>query len=281
MTAAICVADAIVVVGKRTTTARVALAERGAAPARRRWPARCAGAGPAGASTPCERCTHAHRVLDGDELRPGGLHVALAAAEAGQDQRLPPVTRWARLSLVDTLHGQRAAARARARSRAVSGVADRKLPPSANEHPRTSPRCHRLDRVDGVEAVLRAAARSRTPSPGASRKRGRRPVVDAHRAIALHVAVPAHRAQARARPPDVAAQQQQVDDLLDVGDRVRVLGEAHRPAGDDPLACRRAAAASRAHRRRGRRRSPRRASSHGVGRQRVGATPRSPRCARR
>jgi hypothetical protein len=44
--------------------------------------------------------------------------------------------------------------------------------------------------------------------------------------------VAAHRAQPGAGLADVAAQQQEVDDLLDRGHGVAVLGEAHRPADD-------------------------------------------------
>ncbi len=43
---------------------------------------------------------------------------------------------------------------------------------------------------------------------------------------------PAHRAQAGAGLADVALQERDVGELLDRGDRVAVLGDAHRPAGD-------------------------------------------------
>src|SRR5690606_19544349 len=63
----------------------------------------------------------------------------------------------------------------------------------------------------------------------------RRPLPDHHRAVTLHVAVPAHRAQPGPGPPDVAAQQHEVGDHVDGGDRVLVLGDAHAPAGDDAI----------------------------------------------
>ena len=44
---------------------------------------------------------------------------------------------------------------------------------------------------------------------------------------------PAHRAHPGARAADVAAEQQEVDDLADGGHRVAVLGQPHRPAHDD------------------------------------------------
>ena len=46
---------------------------------------------------------------------------------------------------------------------------------------------------------------------------------DANGAVALHVRVPAHGTRARARSPDLPAQQEKVDDLLNVGDGVHVL----------------------------------------------------------
>ena len=50
---------------------------------------------------------------------------------------------------------------------------------------------------------------------------------DADRALALHVRVAAHRADARAGLADVAAQEQQVDHHLHVLDAGAVLGQAH------------------------------------------------------
>ena len=190
-----------------------------------------------------------------------------------------PVTRWRAVELGRDVRGEAAAARAPAAVRSVSGVADRKLPPSAKNtcarpvvHARGwRRRCRGRARRGGGEAEARA-----------QRGRGRRRRIvlpDAHRAIALHVAVAAHRAGARARAAEVAAQQQQVDDLLDVGDRVLVLGEAHGPAGDDPPGGRRrsrrpAHAAARA--------TPLSSTSTvpGLGGQRRPRRPRSRRCAR-
>ena len=60
-------------------------------------------------------------------------------------------------------------------------------------------------------------------------------LIDPHRPVALHVAVPAHRADARPGPADVAPQQQEVDDFADRGHGVLVLREPHGPAHDDAL----------------------------------------------
>ena len=54
-------------------------------------------------------------------------------------------------------------------------------------------------------------------------------VVDPHRAVALHVRVPAHRHYARARAPNVAAQKGKVHDVLNRRHRVRVVGQPHAP----------------------------------------------------
>ena len=60
-------------------------------------------------------------------------------------------------------------------------------------------------------------------------------LVDAHGAVALHVGVAAHRADARAGLADHPAQQQHVDDLADGRHGLAVLGQPHRPADDGPL----------------------------------------------
>ncbi len=54
-----------------------------------------------------------------------------------------------------------------------------------------------------------------------------------HRAIALHVAVTAHRAQTGARFSELSAQQHQVNDLLNIRHRVFVLSQTHRPTKND------------------------------------------------
>ena len=61
------------------------------------------------------------------------------------------------------------------------------------------------------------------------------PLRDAHRAVALHVAVTANGARPRTGLSDTSTQQEKVDDLLDVRDRIAVLGQPHRPANNDPF----------------------------------------------
>src|SRR5207237_944759 len=59
---------------------------------------------------------------------------------------------------------------------------------------------------------------------------------DADRAIALHVAVPAHGTDAGAFSSDLPSQKVEVRDRLHIGDTVVVLRDPHRPAGDHALA---------------------------------------------
>src|SRR6185295_19418507 len=63
------------------------------------------------------------------------------------------------------------------------------------------------------------------------------PFPNTNRAIALHVAVTTHRTEACARFSDLATQQHQVDDLLDVRDGIAVLRKSHGPAEDRALRC--------------------------------------------
>src|SRR5713226_9083090 len=58
---------------------------------------------------------------------------------------------------------------------------------------------------------------------------------NSHRAIALHVAVAAHGAQASTWLAELPAQKHHVDDFLNVRDRILVLRQAHGPAKDHAL----------------------------------------------
>lgn len=91
---------------------------------------------------------------------------------------------------------------------------------------------HGPDGVHGVPAVPGGRSEAELPLQGVQEIL-RHALPDAHGAVALYVAVAAHRAHARSRLPDVPAQHQEVDDLADGGHAVLVLGQAHRPADDD------------------------------------------------
>src|SRR5471032_2653293 len=93
---------------------------------------------------------------------------------------------------------------------------------------------HGLDGLHDIQAVL---------ARGLEFKLGLEPVQellpwllpDAHRAVALDVAVPTDGAGARPGASDVAPKKKEIDDLLDRADGILVLREAHGPACDDAL----------------------------------------------
>ena len=112
--------------------------------------------------------------------------------------------------------------------RQVAAQADQRLGPAFGDR---QYRCHRIVAVLGrwFEAVGAADA---------VQQRCVGFLGDAHRAVALHVGMPAQRTDARTRLADVAAHQQQVGDLLHVVHAVAVLGDAHAVADDHPLGLR-------------------------------------------
>ncbi|CAM5307556.1 hypothetical protein STENM327S_06075 [Streptomyces tendae] len=130
--------------------------------------------------------------------------------------------------------GQAAAPHGLLGDRACRGRPETKLPRDAEED--LDPALpHRLDRVHRVQAVGARRVEAELVAQGVQ-EGVRHLLPDAHRAVALHVAVAAHGAGAGSGPAEVAAQQQEVDDLPDGGHAVLVLGDAHGPADDDPLA---------------------------------------------
>ena len=140
------------------------------------------------------------------------LDVALGAAERRQDQRLLTVDQVRAVGLGRDVDGQPAAAQRRRGDLGVGGGGE-EVAAHREEDVRTAV-AHRPDRVDHVEAVLARHREAERPFE-AVQQRLRRLLEDAHRAVALHVGVAAHRAHAGAGTPDVAAQQQEVDDLPD------------------------------------------------------------------
>jgi hypothetical protein len=57
-------------------------------------------------------------------------------------------------------------------------------------------------------------------------------LVDPHRPVALDIGMTPHRADTRARPAEIAPQQQQIGDLLHGLGAAAMLGDAH-PVADD------------------------------------------------
>ena len=73
-----------------------------------------------------------HGVLARDQLRTGGLEIALAAPQAGEDDRLPAGDEVAAVQFRRDLDGQAQRRKASAVN-SVSGAAERKLPPRAKK----------------------------------------------------------------------------------------------------------------------------------------------------
>ena len=158
--------------------------------------------------------------------------VAIGAAQGRQDDRARAGHDVGAVQLRRHLHGELDVAQRRL-DHGVSGVAETKLPPIAMKT-RASP--SRIARIASTVSwpCSRGAVNSNSRS-SAARKCLRRLLVDAHRAVALHVGVPAHRAHPGPGAADVALQQQHVHDIAQRRHRVLVLREPHRPAHDRRL----------------------------------------------
>ena len=121
-----------------------------------------------------------------------------------------PVTTCERLSFVETCTVRSVLRSAASVDERVGGGGD-EVAAHAHEDARGAV-AHRADRLDGVVAVLARRGERELAIEGVE-ERGGRLLVDAHRAVALHVRVTAHRADAGARATDVALQQQHVHDV--------------------------------------------------------------------
>ena len=175
---------------------------------------------------------HAHRVFDRDALRATRLHIDFGAAQTRQDQCLASVHHVAAVELGGDVHRQVAALQGLP---GFVGVWRGGGEVSAEgEEDLAVAVAHLFDRAHHVHAGfarrLEAVDVAQLVEQG-----GRWLFPDAHGAIALHIAVTADRARARAGSADIAAQQEQVHDHLDRRDRMRVLRDAHAPAGDHAL----------------------------------------------
>src|SRR5258705_11630725 len=99
----------------------------------------------------------------------------------------------------------------------------KKVAAQREEHFRTSI-MHRLDCFDRVEAVLTRRLEIKFSSELVEKGfSGSFP--NSHSAIALHITMAAHRTKAGAWVADLPTQQHQVNDLLDIGHGVLVLGQ--------------------------------------------------------
>ncbi|MCY1413405.1 hypothetical protein D9M71_288350 [compost metagenome] len=175
---------------------------------------------------------HAERVFDRHRLRPFGLQVDIGAAIARQYQRLLAVDQVAAVELGADVHRQLAIAQGFGGASAVRGCLD-EIATQADENLGIALE-HGVDCLDGVVAVMPRHLELEALFQGI--EQGHRwPLVDAHGAVALHVAVAAHWAQTGPGPAQVAAQQHEVGDFLDGRHRMAMLGDAHGPAHDHIL----------------------------------------------
>ncbi len=133
---------------------------------------------------------HAEGVLHGHALRPAGLHVDFGTAQARQDQRIAAGDQVRAVELGGNLHGQCAIAHGRMSARRIRRSLG-KVATQADEHLGT-PLLHGLDRQHRVVPVCTRHAEPEALFDGIEQ---RRPglLVDAHGAVALHVAVATHR----------------------------------------------------------------------------------------
>src|SRR3712207_2269472 len=104
-----------------------------------------------GLQAPARGVDDAHRVLDADELLARLLHVALGAAEAREYQSLLARDEVRAVELGRDVRGQAAASQSFGRELGV-GRGGQKIPAEGEEELHAA-LVHRLDRLDGVEAV--------------------------------------------------------------------------------------------------------------------------------
>ena len=185
--------------------------------------------GLAGSSGPWDACTaHTESSTVIRWVRPPVRSFSVRPS-VGRISASLPCTTCERLSLVETCTVRSAR---RIAFSVTCGVRARRRR-SCRRGRRTPARRRRgaADRLDGVEAVLPRRVEAELLLEGVQEV-CRRPLPDAHRAVALDVGVAADREQSGAGLADVALQEGDVADLLDGRDRVAVLGDPHRPADD-------------------------------------------------
>ena len=170
-----------------------------------------------------------HGVFDGDALEAGCLAVDLGAAEAGEDDFVAAADEVGAVEFGGDLGGPVAALESLC---GVGGVGHggEEVAAERDEDVEVAA-VHGVDGFDGVETMLaRAAEAERGIHAGEEGLGGL--LVDAHGAIALHIAVAADGAEACALLAEMAAEQCQVDHLLDEVGGMLVLREPHGPAVD-------------------------------------------------
>src|SRR6266404_7198283 len=178
---------------------------------------------------------HRHAVFDGDRLPSARLHVDVAARQTGEDQRLFAMNQMAAVELgadADS-HPQAAHRRlghgpVRHGSDEIATEPDKCLGAAVN---------HRLNSVDDIVPMSTRRLEAEHSLELVEECRLRL-LVDAHGAVALHVRMTAYRADPRPGLAEIAAQQQQIHDLLHVCSAEPMLGDPHAVDDDDSASAR-------------------------------------------
>ena len=157
---------------------------------------------------------HAHRIFNRHALRATGLQIYFSAAQARQDQCFTSVHHVAAVELGGDVYRQVAIAQ-RLPCHVGVGRGCSKITAERKKH--FAAACqHQFDGFNRIDTVVTRRLKAKHFLQFVQQTR-RRLFPDAHGAIALHIAVPAHRTRASARPANVAAHQQQVDHHLNGG----------------------------------------------------------------
>ena len=184
--------------------------------------------GEAGSRRPRDECTHDIESSTVTNCSPDAWTSRSVRPRQGRISDSVPGSTCERLSLVAMCTVSRQPRRA-ASVTGVSGVAAAKLPPRPRNTEARPSRMARIASTVSCPDARRHGEAQRLTQRGSP---CRRVLHDAHGPVTLHVGVTTHRAQAGARAAEHAAQQLDVHDLADGGDRVSLLGQPHRPAHD-------------------------------------------------
>ena len=159
------------------------------------------------------RAVHdAHGIFHAHHLRAAGSQILFAASQAGQNERLFARHQMRAIQLGGYVGSEPAILQ---RGSGVGGIrrGGKEIPAQGEEN-------FSLARVHGANGAVRVVSVVRgrreielAAEAGKKIRAGFFP--DTHSAVALHVAVSAHRAKTCAGASDIAAQQHEVDDLLD------------------------------------------------------------------
>ena len=201
--------------------------------------------GEAGGSTPCDMCTTPVVSSTVTNCGPVAWMSRSVRPEARQDQRVLAGDQMRAVELGRDLHGQPAAleglggvVRVGRGRQEVAAHADEDLDAAVVHRLESLRRCRGRVARRRIEVELLCPALSGIPGLIFSQM----PIVRSPCTLLW----PRTGHRPAPRPADLPAQQREVDDLLDVGDAVLVLREAHRPGADHPLGRRwRSRAASR------------------------------------